>query len=70
MRFDERRIDRRWNTIKVAVRRLVVEDDAQDIVEYALLCGFIALSSIVAVRALGTVLVDVFTTVSSQLAVE
>ena len=59
-----------FDTIKAAARRLVVEDDAQDIVEYALLCGFVALSSIVAVRALGTVLIDVFSNVSSQLAVE
>jgi Flp pilus assembly pilin Flp len=50
------------------LRRLVADEDGQDLVEYALLCATIALTSIVAVSALGTLLRNIFITVAGQLA--
>jgi Flp pilus assembly pilin Flp len=48
-------------------RRLLVEDDGQDLIEYALLASFISLASAVAVTHLGTVVSDVFDQIATEL---
>lgn len=42
------------------VRTLVRDDAAQDLIEYALLAGLIALATVTATRALGDTLLDTF----------
>jgi Flp pilus assembly pilin Flp len=36
------------------MRRLILDDEGQDLVEYALLTGFVALATLAGVNALGT----------------
>ncbi len=52
------------------IGRLVYEEDGQDLVEYALLCCTISLSSVVALNMLGTGVRGLFVTVAAQLADE
>jgi Flp pilus assembly pilin Flp len=46
--------------MRVWARRLVIEDDGQDLIEYALLSASIALGSIVAIRVLGATMKTFF----------
>jgi Flp pilus assembly pilin Flp len=48
-------------------QRLVREDDAQGMTEYAILIGTLALGAIVTLLAIGTRLRDVFGSVQTQL---
>ena len=49
------------------VRRLVMEDDGQDLIEYALLSASIALGSIVAIKVLGSTMQTFFAGVAINL---
>ena len=48
--------------------RLVREDEGQDLIEYALLAGFIALSSVAMITAIGTGVNVVYTAVNTEVA--
>ena len=48
--------------------RLVREDEGQDLIEYALLAGFIALSSVAMITSIGTGVNTVYTAVNSEVA--
>ena len=48
--------------------RLVREDEGQDLIEYALLAGFIALSSVAMITAIGNGVNVVYTAVNSEVA--
>jgi Flp pilus assembly pilin Flp len=47
--------------------RFIRNEDGQDLIEYALLCSFVALACTAAVAALGTAISNVFTVVAAQL---
>jgi pilus assembly protein Flp/PilA len=49
------------------VKRLVFEEEGQDLVEYAILLAFIALACVAAVTALGTSISGLFGKVSTKL---
>jgi pilus assembly protein Flp/PilA len=49
------------------IRRLITEDQGQDLIEYALLAAFIALAATVAMIALGGGISQFFTSVTQQL---
>ena len=51
----------------VAIRRLGASDDGQDIVEYALLVGFIALVAVVVINALGASVGNAIDSADTQL---
>ena len=53
--------------MKTLLRRLIWEEQGQDLIEYALLAAFIALASIVAMTALGTSIGDFFGRVKGKL---
>ena len=44
-----------------AVKRLLVHDDGQDLIEYALLAAFIALAAVAAMTQLGTAINNIYT---------
>jgi pilus assembly protein Flp/PilA len=46
--------------------RFVREDQGQDLIEYALLAGFISLASVAAITIVGTQLNALYTTVAGQ----
>lgn len=46
--------------LRVVVRRLVHEQDGQDLIEYGLLAGFISLTCALAVANLGTAIMGLF----------
>ena len=48
--------------------RLTVEEDGQDLIEYALLAGFIALSSTAMITSIGTGVNTVYTAVNTEVA--
>ena len=48
--------------------RLTVEEDGQDLIEYALLAGFIALSSVAMITSIGTGVNTVYTAVNEAVA--
>ena len=48
--------------------RLAREDEGQDLIEYALLAGFIALASVAMITNVGTGVNTVFTSVNTQVA--
>ena len=48
--------------------RLAREDEGQDLIEYALLAGFIALASVAMIANIGTGVNTVFTSVNTQVA--
>jgi pilus assembly protein Flp/PilA len=50
-----------------AVKRVLVDDEGQDLIEYALLAAFIALAAIVAITQLGTAVNNIYTRISSTL---
>ena len=53
--------------MRAFVLRLTREDDGQDLIEYALLAGFIALASVVMITNIGTGLNLVYTGVSTEI---
>ena len=48
--------------------RLIVEEDGQDLIEYALLAGFIALSSTAMITSIGTGVNTVYSAVNDEVA--
>ena len=48
--------------------RLTAEEDGQDLIEYALLAGFIALSSTAMITSIGTGVNTVYTAVNADVA--
>ena len=48
--------------------RLAREDEGQDLIEYALLAGFIALASVAMITNIGSGVNDVFTSVNTDVA--
>ena len=48
--------------------RLTVEEDGQDLIEYALLAGFIALASVAMITNIGTGVNSVYTAVNTDVA--
>ena len=50
------------------IRRLVVDDSGQDLIEYALLAALIAVVSIGALETLGPLIPKIFTQITSSLA--
>ncbi len=48
--------------------RLAREDEGQDLIEYALLAGFIALASVTMITNVGEGVNDVYTSVNTQVA--
>ena len=49
------------------MKRLICEEDGQDLVEYAFLLAFIAAVCILALQQLGTAVNDTYNTVSTSL---
>ncbi len=49
------------------VNRFVREEAGQDLIEYALLAGFISLAAVAAITAVGTALNTLYTNVHGQL---
>ena len=49
------------------VLRFTHEDDSQDLIEYALLAGFIALASVAMITNIGTGLTTVYTAINTQI---
>ena len=48
-----------------AVKRVLVDDDGQDLIEYALLAAFIALAAVAAMTQLGTAINNIYTRIAS-----
>ena len=48
--------------------RLAREDDGQDLIEYALLAGFIALASVAMITNIGEGVNEVYTSVNTEVA--
>jgi pilus assembly protein Flp/PilA len=53
--------------MKTLLGRLVREEEAQDLIEYALLAALIALAAVVVLGTLGTAIFDKFTKVEEKL---
>ena len=53
--------------MKKLLRRIVREDDGQDLIEYALLAAFISLAAVAAMTQLGTAINAIYQRVSSTL---
>ena len=54
--------------MRESLLRLVREDEGQDLIEYALLAGFIALASVAMITAIGTGVNSVYTATNTQVA--
>ena len=52
--------------MQTLLRQLVRDDAGQDLIEYALLAGFIALASVAMITSIGTGVNTVYTNVNSQ----
>jgi pilus assembly protein Flp/PilA len=52
--------------MKSVVNRFVRDDNGQDLIEYALLAGFISLVAVVAITNVGTGVNAVYTNIDSQ----
>ncbi len=52
--------------IKVFAIRLMTDDSGQDLIEYALLAGFISLVAVAAIINVGTGVNDVYTMIDGQ----
>jgi pilus assembly protein Flp/PilA len=52
--------------MKKLLARFVREDEGQDLIEYALLAGFIALAAVLMIYNIGTGLNTIFSRVNSQ----
>ena len=50
------------------VKRFLVDDQGQDLIEYALLAAFVALAAVAAITQLGTAVNNIYTRISSTLA--
>ncbi len=50
------------------IHRLIRDDDGQDLIEYALLAGFISLVAVAAITSVGTGVNTVYANVQSQVA--
>ena len=50
------------------LKRFLIEDDGQDMVEYGLLAAFIAVAAIIAIQALGDQISTVFENIKTKLA--
>ena len=50
--------------MKSLFKRFVVEEQGQDLIEYALLAGLISLASVTAIGALGTAIGDKYTAIA------
>ena len=55
-------------TLMTQLRRFVREDEAQDLIEYALLVGLISLVAVAAVTLAGTSVNTIFTNIAAKLA--
>jgi pilus assembly protein Flp/PilA len=53
--------------MKQLLRRLVREEDGQDLIEYGLLVGVITIGAIVAITAIGPTVAGYFTTLDNAL---
>ena len=49
------------------VKRALVNDEGQDLIEYALLAAFIALAAVVAITQLGTAINNIYSRISSTI---
>jgi pilus assembly protein Flp/PilA len=54
--------------MKNLIRRFVREDEGQDLIEYALLAGFISLVAVTAITNVGTGVNGVYNNINSQVA--
>jgi len=54
------------SVMKSVVNRFVRDDNGQDLIEYALLAGFISLVAVVAITNVGTGVNAVYTNIDSQ----
>jgi len=52
-------------TMLTAMKRVLVEEEGQDLIEYALLAAFIALAAVAAITQLGTAINNIYTRISS-----
>lgn len=52
--------------MKILFKRFVRTDDGQDLIEYALLAGFISLVAVVAITNVGTGVNAVYTSIDNQ----
>ena len=50
--------------MKALIKNLIVEESGQDLIEYALLAGFISLIAVGAIELVGDGVLQVFTTIS------
>ena len=55
------------NLLIARMRSLVRNEEAQDLIEYAMLVALIALACVVAVRAAGVRVQDIFTAIETQI---
>jgi pilus assembly protein Flp/PilA len=54
--------------VKDLMKRLVREEDGQDLIEYALLAGFISLVAVAAIKSVGTGVNGVYNNINAQVA--
>jgi len=54
--------------MKQLMKRFVREDEGQDLIEYALLAGFISLVAVAAIKSVGTGVNGVYNNINSQVA--
>jgi pilus assembly protein Flp/PilA len=54
--------------MKALLKRFVREDEGQDLIEYALLAGFISLIAIIAITNVGTGINGVYTNINGTVA--
>jgi len=52
--------------MKQAISKFFTKEDGQDLIEYALLAGFISLAAVAAITAVGTALNTLYTNVQQQ----
>jgi pilus assembly protein Flp/PilA len=52
--------------MKAMLRRLVREEEGQDLIEYALLAGFISLVAVLAITQVGVGVNNVYTNINTQ----
>ncbi len=58
----------RESHVKSLLQRFVREDEGQDLIEYALLAGFISLVAVVAITNVGTGVNGVYNNINTQVA--
>jgi len=61
------RQSKRTVTMLNTVKRALVNDEGQDLIEYALLAAFIALAAVVAITQLGTAINNIYSRISSTI---